>query len=358
MPQCEVLKIPDVYGELTFSDPEGSWMGDGKGTCRPATLENSKVLFGNFSGSTCSMTQAPFAKKTHLSLVPDKTENQDSTKVLPLFSKDSYRTFSSEELDTETGLYYFGARYYDPRTSVWQSADPMIKRYLDGKGGNGVFNSFNLGLYSYGYLNPLKYIDPDGLLSTEATSELQGHEDSTDYMYRDTTGHTTVGIGHQISSENEAQQIKFNNGDKPATTAEISTGFKAVKNSTLPLNTRASSFASLSTLRAPQSVITELFTGDVASAEAGAKSIFAGYDSYPESVKTALVDMVFNLGAAGVKNKFQDFVKAVTARNWTEAAKESNRPQIGADRNAYIKALFENAAKEPAKDTKANTASK
>ncbi|HEY4108073.1 SpvB/TcaC N-terminal domain-containing protein [Puia sp.] len=32
--------------------------------------------------------------------------------------------FSGKQLDNETGLYYFGLRYYDPRTSIWQSVDP------------------------------------------------------------------------------------------------------------------------------------------------------------------------------------------------------------------------------------------
>jgi RHS repeat-associated protein len=31
--------------------------------------------------------------------------------------------FSTKELDEETGLYYYGARYYDARSSVWLSAD-------------------------------------------------------------------------------------------------------------------------------------------------------------------------------------------------------------------------------------------
>jgi RHS repeat-associated protein len=79
--------------------------------------------------------------------------------------------FTGKELDEETGLYYFGARYYDPRTSVWQSADPILGKYLptgDGEkdknlpGMGGVFNSSNLGLYVYVQLNPLKYVDPDG----------------------------------------------------------------------------------------------------------------------------------------------------------------------------------------------------
>jgi RHS repeat-associated protein len=29
--------------------------------------------------------------------------------------------FNGKELDDETGLYYYGARYYDPVTSVWES---------------------------------------------------------------------------------------------------------------------------------------------------------------------------------------------------------------------------------------------
>jgi RHS repeat-associated core domain len=70
--------------------------------------------------------------------------------------------FSGKELDEETGLYYFGARYYDPRTSVWQSADPALHDYLDGDPNHGVFNSLNLGLYSYALLNPLKIFDPNG----------------------------------------------------------------------------------------------------------------------------------------------------------------------------------------------------
>ena len=59
-------------------------------------------------------------------------------------------------------LVYFGARYYDPRTSVWQSADPILGQYLDGKHSGGVYNSFNMHMYGYAAQNPLRYTDPDG----------------------------------------------------------------------------------------------------------------------------------------------------------------------------------------------------
>jgi RHS repeat-associated protein len=78
--------------------------------------------------------------------------------------------FTSKEFDQETGLYYFGARYYDPRTSVWQSADPILGKYLPDDnakrsqliGMGGIYNDFNLDPYGYSHQNPLKFVDPDG----------------------------------------------------------------------------------------------------------------------------------------------------------------------------------------------------
>jgi RHS repeat-associated protein len=70
--------------------------------------------------------------------------------------------FTGKELDEETNLYYFGARYYDPRTSVWQSADPILGDYINGSPNRGVFYSQNMALYAYGHNNPVLLRDPDG----------------------------------------------------------------------------------------------------------------------------------------------------------------------------------------------------
>ena len=34
--------------------------------------------------------------------------------------------FTGKEMDSETGLYYYGARYLDPRASSWLSTDPAM----------------------------------------------------------------------------------------------------------------------------------------------------------------------------------------------------------------------------------------
>ncbi|HEX6682415.1 MAG TPA: SpvB/TcaC N-terminal domain-containing protein, partial [Candidatus Limnocylindrales bacterium] len=76
--------------------------------------------------------------------------------------------FSGKELDEETGLYYFGARYYDPRTGAWQSPEPMLESYMDGSQGGGVFSSINLATYTYANHNPVRLIDPDGRQSWDS----------------------------------------------------------------------------------------------------------------------------------------------------------------------------------------------
>lgn len=109
-------------------------------------------------GSTTYVTDADGEISEHVAYLPSgETWTDDSS-----FGFSVPYKFTSKELDASTGLYYFGARYYDPRTSVWQSADPILGSYLDGAVNGGVFNPGNLNLYSYSLNNPVTMLDPDG----------------------------------------------------------------------------------------------------------------------------------------------------------------------------------------------------
>ena len=101
--------------------------------------------------------------------------------------------FTGKELDEETGLYYYGARYLDPKYSRWLSGDPALSDYIpkapiddDAKkhnenlpGMGGVFNVVNLHVYHYAGNNPVKYTDPDGRVScgTEVILRIDGYLD-------------------------------------------------------------------------------------------------------------------------------------------------------------------------------------
>lgn len=58
--------------------------------------------------------------------------------------------FNGKELDEETGFYYYGARYYNSKFSIWLSVDPLAERHPDE-------NS-----YIYCGNSPVVFIDPDG----------------------------------------------------------------------------------------------------------------------------------------------------------------------------------------------------
>lgn len=77
----------------------------------------------------------------------------------------------SARISTNCGGSYDSARYYDPRTAVWQSPDPNLAKYMRG-GGNtpGVYAPRNLGLYSYSWNNPVVLRDPDGREPVKATA--------------------------------------------------------------------------------------------------------------------------------------------------------------------------------------------
>lgn len=97
----------------------------------------------------------------------------------------SYNTpykYNSKELDDETGYYYYGARYYNPRVSLWLNVDPLasydpmmnVEHYIDGEHNGGVYNAGNLNPYIYCYQNPVIYVDPDGKQSKFWTRTLGG----------------------------------------------------------------------------------------------------------------------------------------------------------------------------------------
>jgi RHS repeat-associated protein len=77
--------------------------------------------------------------------------------------------FTGQELDEETGLYAFPARYYDPQTSRWWGADPAGAALMNPNGqSGGIRDGFSLiestNWYSYVSNNPLRYSDPAGLM--------------------------------------------------------------------------------------------------------------------------------------------------------------------------------------------------
>jgi len=121
-----------------------------------------------FTGSDRSITvestgQTYYYHSDHLgssNIITDETGTQVQHTEYQPYGKptinegiyDSPYKFTGKELDT-TGLYYYGARYYDPEIGRFITPDSYVQNPLDPQ---------TLNRYTYCRNNPLIYIDPSG----------------------------------------------------------------------------------------------------------------------------------------------------------------------------------------------------
>jgi len=138
-------KNPVPPGGATGSSGKSSPLGNsGNSTGSPS----SPVYFyhPDHVGNTTYVTDADGEVFQHIEYLPfgetfiEEHHNPNQVHYL----------FNAKEQDEETGLYYFGARYYDTRTQVWQSADIDPQNYP------------GWSPYQYTFQNPVNYTDPDG----------------------------------------------------------------------------------------------------------------------------------------------------------------------------------------------------
>ncbi|WP_277957866.1 SpvB/TcaC N-terminal domain-containing protein [Anaeromyxobacter oryzisoli] len=146
---------------------------------RPATY----YYHPDHLGSTSWVTDQNGRVHEHVEYFPfgevwrDRRSESDGAPV-----KGQQFLFTGKELDEETGLYYFGARYYEPVRARWLTADPIVALpfgSVDQRNGQvygyqvgrlGPANTYgddpsdpaSLSRYAYVRNDPYKYIDPDG----------------------------------------------------------------------------------------------------------------------------------------------------------------------------------------------------
>ncbi len=107
------------------------------------TADDAYFYFTDHLGSTTHITDRSGDIAQYAAYTPYGSLFREYRSVQP------YK-FNGKELDQETGYYYYGARYYDPTTTLWLGTDPLKHKYPD------------IGAYVYCAGNPVKYVDLDG----------------------------------------------------------------------------------------------------------------------------------------------------------------------------------------------------
>ena len=166
--QQQVIKDNHTIFEVPYNGTDNNDYVDGQGFCcddgspeaaqaRALALENNfqdpdayeKLQFyyhPDHLGSSSYITNLDGEVVQHIEYVPFGEvfiEERNSIWNTPYL-------FNAKEFDEETGLYYYGARYYDPHLSLWMSTDALKEKVP------------NVSSYAYTENNPITYVDPDG----------------------------------------------------------------------------------------------------------------------------------------------------------------------------------------------------
>src|SRR5690606_21130291 len=146
---------PGIPGDL-----DDDWDDDGgnnaPGTDGPYNEDDRKPIWWYHTdhlGSSTYLTDN-FGRPSHyyetLPFGEMMVEHNQSANVPSGVGYDNKWKFNGKELDDATQMYYYGARYYDPRISIFVSVDPLAEKYP------------NYGGYIYTLNNPIMFVDPDG----------------------------------------------------------------------------------------------------------------------------------------------------------------------------------------------------
>lgn len=85
------------------------------------------------------------------------------------FARKRYR-HSGKERDEESGLYYYGARYYVTQLCRWTSVEPMT---LEPPAHSQFNRLYTMSPYAFNYLSPLRFVDPTGKLPIHFVMPIQ-----------------------------------------------------------------------------------------------------------------------------------------------------------------------------------------
>ena len=151
------IQHPKFNGKGDVPGPPIQWN-------EPESPDNAQPGYGYISADTTNTEEIFFYHSDHLgstSYITDAKANiTQFDAYLPYgellvdehtSSEDMPYKFNGKELDQETGLYYYGARYMNPVTSLWYGVDPLAEKYVE------------IGSYIYCHNNPIILFDPDGM---------------------------------------------------------------------------------------------------------------------------------------------------------------------------------------------------
>lgn len=176
----------------------------------------------------------------------------------------------------------------------------------------------------------------------QSLATIKEFEGSIPWMYLDTVGKVTVGVGLMLTNQTAAHALPFTTEGRPATADEIGKEFTRV--SAMTKGRAAAFYSSKPGLQLSTEMIDDKLRATLEGFEGYLRANIPGYDLLPDSAKLALLDMIYNLGPGRLFAQYPRLFAAIKRGDWTAAAAASLRRGPSAARNAWVRQQFLNAA--------------
>ncbi|WP_434519510.1 hypothetical protein [Pseudomonas sp. NFX1] len=172
---------------------------------------------------------------------------------------------------------------------------------------------------------------------------LKVFEGNTDFLYLDSEGKVTVGVGFMLPDESSALALPFLDfDDNPASDEQKREEWRTVH--ALATGHSAGWYEDSTNLYLSDDFIESHLQSLVAESFNELTRIYPDFGKYPSAARVALQDMIYNLGMTKLNENFPNLNAAVKRQDWVTAAAESHRKGPNEDRNNAVRDLFLKAA--------------
>ncbi|ENU4075494.1 hypothetical protein LH668_23035 [Enterobacter kobei] len=209
-------------------------------------------------------------------------------------------------------------------------------------GGNGGHDNSSGSSYtaSFGLItgrHPITVPGTKNINSVDLSAVINNiihHEGARNNMYLDTANNVTVGIGRMLPNSQAGYNLGFTKthhiprGHGDSEDVEISASHGDIDSAFNATKEKRASNVHLS----DQSMVADC-VNQLDKDRTTLRNMYTDFDHFPQPAKTALHDMLYNLGEGKLHSEFPNFNAAVNRKDWTRAATESHRTGIGDSRN-------------------------
>lgn len=163
-------------------------------------------------------------------------------------------------------------------------------------------------------------------------------EGSVRWMYLDTRGLVTVGVGKMLPNTGTACGLPFHGPNGLAFPDEVISDYRRVQ--TMPPGLKPGAYFVEGCCMLSDQDVRNLLAKTLQEFDLQLHEIFHSFDEFPEPSKIGLLDLIFNLGPNKLSKQYVHLNAAVNRQDWITASKECYREGPSQYRNDWCKQQF------------------